>query len=159
MKKKYTPYNFDKKIEYKIYSKIGESYYNQFKGNKSKKYKRYPDVDKYMEWKSYFKNKYSTNAFNDCNFIHYLNRLLRIYQRNLEIYKSVEIPLFISEITIFMSIYAANHFPMQTLINVTMLVLILTACIGIYLILGASRKVNFYVDCINVIDSNFLSVN
>ena len=72
-KEKYTPYKFDEKKEYNIYSKIGKRYEREFKGKKNRENKDYPSFNKYIEWEMYFKNKFSKGASNDCNFKYYLN--------------------------------------------------------------------------------------
>lgn len=78
-KKLYTPYGFDEKVEYKIYSHIGEGLRKVVLGKGvRKKNENYPSFDSYMEWKKYFVNKFSGGSDWNGNFSHYLNKKLRI---------------------------------------------------------------------------------
>lgn len=105
-RKKYTPYRFDEKKEYKIYHNIGKRYRKEFTGEKSKVNEKYPDFDKYSEWEKYFTKKFLLNNYNTCDFLHYLNEKLRFYQIFRECLKSLVIPIYVAILTIILTIYS-----------------------------------------------------
>lgn len=152
-KNKYRPYNFDEKIEYKIYKNIGGRYRREFTGKKLKTNKKYPDFNTYLEWEMYFKNKFSKGARNDCNFKHYLNKELLMNQRFLEIAKSLAIPVYICEITALVTVYSAIDKLNEMSDYVVLIITIFTIIFGFNIISHFDKKVIFLKDCINIIDS------
>lgn len=150
--KKYTPYNFDEEIEYKIYNNIRERYNRKFLGKKTKVHKEYPGFNKYTEWETYFKNKFLTEISDKCEFKYYLNDRLRVYQGLEDISKSVVTPIYIAVITLVLTIYST--------IGLSFIVLICSLLVGMILIMISlmciiwehGRKVNFYEDCINILE-------
>ena len=152
MNKNYTPYNFDEKIEYKIYLNIGQRYKRESMGKKSKVNKKYPDFDKYTEWEKYFKNKF-INENSDKNFKHFLKNKLRMYQCYIDAGKSVVTPICIAAITILLTIYATMGFSIEVLLVPLLVGLIIIMFYLTYLVWEHDRKVNFFEDCINIIDN------
>lgn len=152
--KKYTPYNFDEEIEYKIYSNIRERYNRKFLGKKTKVHKEYPDFDKYTEWETYFKNKFLTEISDECEFKYYLNDRLRVYQGLVDIGKSVVTPILIALITIVLTIYSTIGLSFIALICSLLVGMILIMISLMCIIWEHGRKVNFFEDCINIIDSD-----
>lgn len=151
--KKYTPYNFDEKIEYKIYENIMERYNREFLGKKTKVHKEYPDFDKYTEWKTYFESKFLNGISNNCDFKHYLNDRLRIYQSLVDISKSVVTPICIAVITLVLTIYATSGFSFIALLSSLLVGIIIIMIYLMYLVWEHGKMVNFFEDCINIIDS------
>lgn len=149
MKIRYTPYNFDEKIEYEIYRKIGSKYYLEFKHRKKRDNKEHLNFNKYLEWEEYFIKKYSMGYNNERNFLHYLIQNNRIYFREMEIYKSLMIPLEIALITIIMTIYSSQY-SLAVMIWSLVIIMIIIAFLCTYSLFKNQKKADFYKDCIKI---------
>lgn len=152
-KRKYTPYNFDEKKEYKIYNNIGERYRKEFVGEKTKVNEKYPDFDKYLEWEKYFTVKFLNGDNNDCNFLHYLNRKLRIQKRCVELYKTVAVPIYIMMVSATISMYSSKNYPILSLNEMLIIGIIIILVSSLYSTHVYTAKKCFYEDCIKVIEN------
>lgn len=152
--RKYIPYNFDEKYEYRVYSRIGRKYIKEFKSKKTRKrIVKYPEFDKYLEWENYFKDKFIKNNDNDCNFLHYLNRKFRTNKVKLELCKTVVVPVYVGEFTGLMAIYQSDKIiiPIDQQIIMLFSAIILTLIFCFWFICYFNNKVSFYNDCIDII--------
>lgn len=128
--KKYRPYNFDEKHEYEIYSKIGKKYHKGRAGKNRKDNEEELSLDKYLDWEKYFKEKFLLDENNDCNFKHYLNKILRENQKCKEGIKSLVIPIYVALITILLTMYSTMGFPIEILLATLMLGIMLITIIS-----------------------------
>lgn len=149
MKKRYTPYNFEEKIEYEIYRKIGSKYYLEFKHGKKRDNIEHVNFNKYLEWEEYFIKKYSMGYNNECNFLHYLIQNNRMYLQEMEVYKSIMIPLEIAITTIIMTIYSSQY-SLAVMIGSLTIIMIIIAVFCTYSLFQNQKKADFYKDCINI---------
>lgn len=150
-KKQYAPYGFDEKVEYEVYSHIGEAYRKKNTGKKPNN-KDNISFDRYSEWEKYFNKKFLKGDYNARNFEHYLNRMHRRYIRNIEVYKAVAIPVYIGEFQGLITIYQSS----TTLIMLNAMLLLaiaLTIFFSSYSIFKYSNRVNFYTDCIKIVEN------
>lgn len=154
MKKEYTPYNFNDKYEYHIYTQIGREYHRKFNGKKQRR-KSYISFDKYTEWERYFAEKFLMDEHNTCNFLHYLNALLRDSQELDGICKILYVPICISLVTIVITIYTAVGYSLATLVFTFLIGFILVMCVCMYNLFLAKRKIYFYEDCIRALNVNY----
>lgn len=150
-KKKYTPYNFDEKLEYKIYDNIGERYKKEFMGKKTKANEEYPDFDKYKEWRKYFKKKFLIGVSNKHDFKKFLNRRLRIYQRFREVFLSVALPIYIGIITTEIELFSNEYYPTSVLISAMVVGAISILVISIFFVHKYSTRICFFEDCIDLL--------
>lgn len=158
MKKKYTPYGFDEKVEYKIYAKIGKRYYKEYSRKKvRKRSKKIIEFNKYIEWENYFAEKFSLSANNECNFYHYLMRELRLQQKLEDVIKTLVIPTYLTLITVMLTIYSTQNFPFYELCIALILGLVMVLSISMYFLYKYSRRVDFYNDCIKIIEAKSTS--
>lgn len=154
MKKKYTPYGFDEKFEYKIYAKIGKRYYKEYNRKKvRKRSKKIIEFDKYIEWENYFAEKFSLSTNNKCNFCHYLIKELRLQQKFVDVIKTLVIPSYLAVITVMLTIYSAQGLSFHVLYLTLMWGLVMVLSISMYLLYKHSMRVDFYNDCIKVIEA------
>lgn len=149
MKKRYTPYNFDEKIEYKIYRKIGNKYYLEFKHGKKRDNKEHLNFNKYLEWEEYFIKKYSKGYNNERNFLHYLIQNNRMLLQEIEIYKAIMIPLEIAIFTIIMTI-SSSQYSFASMIGSLFIIMIIIAFLCTYSLFKNQKKADFYKDCIKI---------
>lgn len=150
-KTKYTPYNFDEKLEYKIYDNIGERYKSEFMGKKPIINEKIPDFDKYSEWKDYFKNKFSKGFSNKGDFKKYLKRRLRIYQRLREVFVSAALPIYIGIMTMEIELFSKEYYPTRVLISALVIGAIFILIISIFFVHKYRTRINFFKDCIDLI--------
>lgn len=158
-KKNYLPYNFDEKYEYRTYFNIGTRYRDSFFGKKQKENgNKYRDLDTYLSWKNYFFKKYLNKCSLDskCNFAHYLNKKAEFYKMKLEIIKAIAIPVYVLEITAFVTVLS-NEFRNLYMLIFLIVLLCFLIVIGISYIEKYERKVRFYKDCIVIINDNISS--
>lgn len=156
--KKYTPYDFDEKVEYREYSQIGEEYRKRFLNKKIKgkdKDKENSSLDTYLEWKRYFIEKFSRRCDWNCNFLHYLKRRLRINERKVDLVKTVAVPIYISEFSCLMTIYQSNEMKIPIYVQIAMLFSAITVTViaTFCLIHMYSSRICFYTDCINIAEN------
>ncbi len=149
-KKLYKPYGFDEKVEYKIYSQIGENYRKKFAGKKTNNIDNIT-FDKYSEWEKYFKDKFFKGDYNAINFDHYLNRMHRRYIRNIELYKAIAIPIYVGEFQCLITIYQSNA-TLLILNAMLLLAIALTVFFSFYFIFKNSIRATFFEDCIKIIE-------
>ena len=157
MKKEYIPYNFNEKYEYKIYSQIGLEYRKECKGKKRKKNKKMLSFDKYSEWEKYFSDKFLMSDYNAYNFLHYLNEMLRMYQKFEDYFKALVIPVYMALITILLTIYLSMGFAPKRLIFALIVSVIMVIIICMYFLHQYSNRINFYADCLKIINDNYTS--
>lgn len=153
-KKKYMPYNFDEKYEYKTYINVGMKYKNSFLAKKQKEYPdEYLDVDNYTAWKDHFINQYLKRVTSDsvCNFAHYLNRELRRINKNLDCIKTLALPVWILEITGIITIATTDDNKKPIFVGFILSILLLIFIV-VFLINRYTAKINFYTDCIRIIE-------
>lgn len=149
MKRKFSPYNFDEKHEYEIYSQIGKEYYRKWIGKPQKHV--CPSFDKYTEWEKYFQQKFWINENNTCNFVHYLKQMLMINKKFEEYFKALVIPCYMTLITITLTVYSSMEISHETLIITLISSLLAVMLICMLFLRLYSNKIQFYRDCINVI--------
>lgn len=154
MKKEYTPYNFNVKYEYHIYTQIGREYHRKFNGKKQRR-KSPISFDKYTEWERYFAEKFLMDEHNTCNFLHYLNALLRDSQEFDVIYKILGVPIYISLVTMVITIYIAVGYLLTSLVSTFLIGLIFIMCVCMCNLYLAKRKIYFYEDCIRALNVNY----
>ncbi len=153
-KKKYTPYNFNEKKEYRIYKNIGKRYRKEYREEKIKENKKFPCFDKYSEWEKYFIHKFLVSNYNSNNFLHFLNGKYRMFQKEEEYYKILVIPLYIALMTIILTIYSTTNLSVEKLIGTLVFEIIIVIAASIYYLYKIGQKVNFYEDCMKVINDH-----
>lgn len=155
--KVYCPYNFDKKHEYRIYNEVGKRYFKNFMGKKIRRNDvKYSKFNKYLEWENYFKEKFVKNDDNDCNFLHYLIGELRDCERMEEIIKVLLVPVYIAMITLMITIFdIVLSFEDLYFLLLSGMIIIIIVCMLCYY--KNNDKINFYRDCIKIIDDKNLS--
>lgn len=157
MKKKYTPYNFDEIIEYKIYTRIGKKHYKEFMHKKRRECKELLDFDKYTEWEKYFSTKYSNGDNNYNNFIHYLIQNYRMYQHTKELCKAFMIPMCIAIVSIMITIYITEKYSVEMLIGALFICVALVEVPCVVSFFSNQKKEDFYKDCIEVMNKTLTS--
>lgn len=154
MRKKYTPYSFHEKTEYKIYARIGKRYQKECLKKNRKNHTQGLEFDKYSEWEKYFINKFLMSDYNACNFLHYLIGNLRVYQIFEGFIKNLMMPLYVAILTIVMTIYK----PSQDELFISLLGgTIFITIIGMLCSIAFGKTINFYEDCIKIIENNVTS--
>lgn len=148
MMKKYAPYYFDEKNEYYIYTRIGERYREAFLGKEKKSYDSF-EFKNYIEWKTYFIKKFINSDNNDINFQRFLNRRMRRFMRNLDLVRSVAVPIYVGEFSCLISIFQSNK--IQLSITMLLVAIVINVIVIFYLIHVYSSKVSFYEDCIDIV--------
>lgn len=152
-KKKYTPYNFDEKKEYRIYKNIENKYRKEIKGEKFKENKESFNFDNYLEWEKYFINKFSMSNNNACNFWHFLNRRLRMYNRCAELYKTVVAPIYIAIVSIIISIFSSKGYSTLLLTNALLVGIVIILIAVLYSVHVNTAKKYFYEDCMKIVEN------
>lgn len=144
MKKLNTPYNFVEKTEYNIYKNVGRKH-KKSSNSLSKALRTYSD------WKDYFINKFIRHSKEDYNFMHYLIRYLRIYERLRGIYQDIVVPIYVTMISIYtsiiVSISSSIYFKiwMATFLVIVVIIILMCWLHKVY------TRINFYKDCIDII--------
>lgn len=159
MGRTYTPYNFDEKYEYKIYSQIGVRYHEECSEKKRKKNRKRLSFDKYSDWEKYFLDKFLMSDYNVCNFLHYLKGNLRVYQMSRECIKNLVIPIYVAILTIILTIYSTVpiHVEIKDLIITLFVGTIIIIIVGMFFLYQFGRNINFYKDCIKIIKNTITS--
>lgn len=152
-KKMYKPYGFDERVEYKIYSQIGERHRKEFLGKMKKREEKFLMFDKYSEWERYFIDKFLKGESNDCNIQHYLIRKLRMQKRCEELYKTVVVPIYVLLVSAIVSMYSSKNYSISQLINALLVGIIIILVASLFSIQFYSTRKCFYKDCINIIEN------
>lgn len=168
MKKKYRPYNFDVKYEYRTYKNIGVNHRLEFLAGKSliykikkfirncinQKEKRYRNFDTYLQWKEYFVDKMPKDSVNRINLYHYLKESRDNTQFLTNEGETVAVPIYVAFLSISTALFIEEKYP-SIIIILTMLFLMLWIfdIVEKMLRLFITRS-SFYQECMNVLKAS-----
>lgn len=96
------------------------------------------------------------NDYNTCNFLHYLNDKLRLYQIFEKCFKSLVIPIYVAILTIILTIYSTVpiHVEIKELVIALLGGSIIIIIVGMYYLYQIGGNINFYKDCIKIIENS-----
>lgn len=108
-KKKYMPYNFNEKYEFKTYRNIGKNLKNSQNSifskifcrcKRNKEQKKYKEFDTYLDWENYVLRYIECKLVYDSeyyeNFIHFLKRRKRISKGEYNVVIGIVTPIYLA---------------------------------------------------------------
>lgn len=151
--KKNTPYYFNEKYEYKTHKKVGADYKKSKTRNRIKNANRkaYKICDTYSEWKKHIENTIRKDFTNREDCLHWLYDLRRDSEKDLQIAKNVQIPLYIAVISLIMQIGNSEIVAWC----LAMIFVVIYAAISTILLLKALNHIYFYDDVIEIFEAEF----
>ena len=156
MKKKDKLYDFDVDYEYRTHKKVGIDYKNSKSKsiivNADKKSKTYKVCDTYSEWKKHIEDTVRKDFANREDFLHWLYDLRRDSEKDLQIAKNIQIPLYIVIISLIMQIGYSEIVAWC----LAMVFAVIYAVISTILLLKALNHIDFYNDIIEIFEAEFL---
>lgn len=112
--RKYIPYSFDMKFQYRTYKNIGKTHWIDFKAKKNLLYKiwrivrrtinknekKYKNFDTFSQWEYYIRKEFDTKKFDDKkNYIRYLKRSERNAETICDMIGAVVTPIYVVLLT------------------------------------------------------------
>lgn len=171
-KKDYLPYNFDSRYEYRTYKNIGRQIeidywekkkliyklYNYCRKKNNKNESKYKNCRDYSEWEQYVVSKMPSEIIRTENLIHYLKSKRRSGDFVKNIFSSVMTPLFMTYISVIITILVALYEnENEILINVYEHLPTLFIILLVYLLIYICIKWNnyyFYDDYISILETH-----
>ncbi len=155
-----TVYNFDVKYEYRTHKYAGRDYeniemvkkktYKSFirskRRNWNKNQEKYLVCNTYAEWQSHVKSIIRKDMINYEDFLHWLYYMKRDSEKDLQMVKVIQIPIYIGIISLSVPIFNLEYFTFE---NAIIILLIITGISAIHLI-NAYNRVYFYSDVIEI---------
>lgn len=169
MKKlKCTPYNFNAKYEYRTHKYVGRDYGSFKMANRgiitniirfarkiwNKKQKKYIVCNTYTEWKTHVINIIRKDMSNYEDFIHWLYYMKRDSEKDLQMVKVIQIPIYIVILSLSTQIFNLERLTIE---NTIIILVIITGASAKYL-LRAYDRVCFYDDVIEIYEAEFGSI-
>lgn len=154
--KKYTPYDFNTKYEYRTHKYVGRDYGKLKTSNKRiigkksprKNQDRYMVCNTYTEWKRHVKSIIRKDFSNYEDFLHWLYLMKRDSEKGLQIVINVQIPIYIVFVSAIMGI--SNSLDAIIWIVSTVLFVVGYAVIAVLILISALSRIHFYNDIIEI---------
>lgn len=154
-------YNFNYKYEISTYKNIGLDYEASidsrgifrlirfFRNLKNRKETSYKICKNYSEWKEHVESQLPIKIANYNDFIHWLKRKQRNAENDLEVAKIVQIPIYVSLISISSEL-SPIKLEGENKICFLVILLVVVIIFSVSILIFSHRKIEFYKDYIEI---------